>query len=384
MSSSPFNSYKSCYNARNIGFFIAKFYNMEPTLVVQKFTNSGGFTEEAKRVVEEYFKSTGKKKTGGWKILSKTIILFGLFFLSYYVLLFTSVFWWAKIIICFLLGYYVIPGIGFNVMHDGSHKSFSEGRIGNYLASLSLNFLGANNTLWRTKHGVIHHTYTNLDGLDDDINAKPFLRLHEDQPWEPKHRNQYKWWYWGFFYSLLYPIWIWGTDYTKYFSRKISFKPIKFTLADRIVFWVSKVVYVGVFIALPVYYLGVWWWLLGYVIILPVCSFRISIIFQLAHVVIDVKHPQKDKNRRDEFFMHQASTTANFAVRNRWINWWVGGLNFQIEHHLFPEISHVHYPALHKELLPVYKKWNVPIAVYDSFGDAKRAHTLYLKKLSVP
>jgi linoleoyl-CoA desaturase len=233
--------------------------------------------------------------------------------------------------------------------------------------------------MWKIKHKIIHHTYTNLDELDDDVNAKPFLRLHEDQPYEPKHRNQYKWWYWGFFYCLLYPLWVWYTDYKKYFTKKISFKPIKLKLIEHFVFWASKLVYIFI----SIYQVGFWWWLLGYSVVSLICSFRISIIFQLAHIVIDVAHPSKDADRRDEYFIHQASTTANFAVNNRWISWWVGGLNFQLEHHLFPEVSHVHYPALHKHLMPTYLKWQVPIVVYRRFKDAKRAHTAYLKKLSI-
>lgn len=351
---------------------------------VPKFISGGPFTDEVKFAVSEYFKTHNIKTSGGWRIVLKTIIISSLFLACYYVLILSnSPPWWLWLPTCFILGHYVIPGIGFCVMHDAIHGAYSKHKWVNYLAGLSLNFLGANNFMWKTKHNIIHHTYTNVEGLDDDIEAGPPLRLHDNKKWRRMHRHQHKWFYWRFFYSLLYLAWVWGTDYKKYFTRRIMFKPIRLSVGEHFIFWISKALYVTVFLVIPIWQVGFWWWLLGYLIVSLTCSKRISTIFQLAHVVSGVTHPVKEDISKTEWFRHQVETTADFAPKNRWISWWVGGLNFQIEHHLFPKISHVHYPLIHRIIKPICEKWSVTFTEYPTYSLAVEAHVAELKRLSI-
>jgi linoleoyl-CoA desaturase len=276
-------------------------------------------------------------------------------------------------------------GIGFCIMHDAIHGSYSKYKLINYLAGLTLNLLGANNKLWKTKHNEIHHTYVNIDTLDDDIEAKPLLRLHDGQRRRKIHKYQHKGWYWRTAYSLLLFQWFLWNDYKKYFTRKITYKEnIKFSILDHIVFWLGKAVNITLFAYFPIVKFGFWYWVLGYVFVIRGTSLLISVVFQLAHVVDGVKHPtiqgMKNKDEND-FFLHQCSTTANFAVNNRFVTWFLGGLNFQREHHLFPHVSHVHYPDIRKILIPLYQKYNIPMLEYPTVRSAIRAHVKELKRL---
>lgn len=354
---------------------------MQKAQKLPKFPIHSAFAEEVKAAKKNYFSSTGKTETGDWRLFSKTIILYTLLFSTYYILVFGSIPWWAYILFCIALGIEK-AGIGFCVMHDAIHKSYSPYPWLNYVMGLSLNFLGANNVLWFVKHNIIHHTYVNIHGYDEDIEAKPLLRMHDDQPWLPIHRYQHKPWYWRSVYSLLYFQWIWYNDYKKYFTRKILFmKGIHFSFSDHIVFWMSKLLNIFLFVVVPIFYHGVGMWAIGYTIVLTTTSLLIATVFQLAHVVSGLQHPTKDTAEGD-WYVHQIVTTADFAVGNKFLTWFLGGLNFQREHHLFPRVSHVHYPALRKELLPVYKKWDIPIVEYETMSLAVQAHVAELKRLS--
>lgn len=354
------------------------------SIAIPKFAGQTNFTDEVKSVVHGYFKEHGISEKGDWRLFSKAVILLFLFGLLYYILVFSnSPPWWLWIPSLLFLGARVMPGIGFCIMHDAIHGGFSGSKELNYVAGLSLNFLGANNFMWKTKHNGIHHTHTNIDGFDEDIEAGPLLRLHPNQPWKPIHRHQHKWWYWNSVYSLLYLQWVWWNDYKKYFTKKILYKSIKIPRKEHIIFWVSKVFYVTVFVIIPIVHVGFWWWLLGYSVVSLICSRRIATVFQLAHVVEGVDQPiAEDVHKKKEFFIHQAETTADFAVDDTIVSWWVGGLNFQIEHHLFPEISHVHYPVIHRLIKPLLQKWDLDMVVYPTVRAAVASHVKTLFTLS--
>ncbi len=345
-----------------------------------KFLNKGDFSKELRTSINEYFVSKGIKKTGDWRLFSKTIILFSLFLGSYCILVFSHAPPWIKIPICFLISL-VIVAIGFCVMHDAIHGSYSSSKNLNYIMGLSLNFLGGNNFLWKKKHNDIHHKNTNIDGLDEDIEAQPMLRLHNNQEWLPRHKYQHKWWYWMTVYGLLYLVWIWGNDYQKYFTKKILNQKINLSLKEHFIFWISKIFYVTIFLVVPIFYLGFWPVVISYFFIMILCGIILAVTFQLAHVVLGLEQKVVEQVKGVEFFEHQIATTANFATNNKIVTWFVGGLNFQIEHHLFPKISHIHYPEISKIRKSICNKWNISSIEYETVSDAIKNHVLMLKFL---
>ena len=335
-----------------------------------------------KKRVNEYFENRNVNPTGNSKLYVKAAI-FLLSYLGIYIhLIFFTPVVWIAVPECILLGL-LTAFIGFNVMHDGAHGSFSKHPWVNRLASLSLDFLGASSFMWNVKHNVVHHAYTNIDGVDDDINARPFLRLCETQKRFRIHRYQHLY-FWAL-YSLLYCFWIYFTDYKKYFSRKVGVVSLqKLQLKDHIAFWGFKALYPFVFILLPIYFCGVIPWLVGYAILAAVAGFTLSMVFQLAHTVEETSFPvavQPANRVEDEWALSQLKSTANFATRNPFITWCLGGLNFQIEHHLFPKISHVHYPAIGRIIRQTCQELGVPYIEHRRMYLAVASHVSYLRRM---
>ncbi|MEO6404745.1 MAG: acyl-CoA desaturase [Ferruginibacter sp.] len=340
------------------------------------------FHQELKRRVNNYFAENQKKSTGNFSLYFKAI-LFVVCYISLYVhLVFFTPIGIFAIIECIFMGG-LTAAIGFNVMHDGAHGSFSNSKIANKIATFSINMLGASGIMWHNKHNIIHHTYTNIDGVDDDIEIKPLLRMCATQKKRKIHRFQhiYVW----FLYTLLLLVWLFVTDYSKYFKQKVGTVPIKKMSAfDHFAFWAAKAGYAFMMIALPIYMLGFVSWVIGFLILTMFAGFVLSIVFQLAHTVEETAFPTTLENSNkieNEWAIHQIETTANFATRNRLISWLVGGLNFQIEHHLFPKISHIHYPAISKIIKNTCSEFNVKYIEYRKMSDAIASHSSYLKRM---
>jgi linoleoyl-CoA desaturase len=348
-----------------------------------KFTTvSKSFHTELKKRINSYFQETGKPSTGDARLYTKAVVLFSSFVLLYVHLVFFTPATFLAIVECALLGF-VIAGIGFNIMHDGAHGSFSTRKWVNNLAAFSLNILGGSHFMWNMKHNVIHHAYTNIDGVDDDIDIKPWMRMSSTQPKHAMHRYQHI--YFWFLYAMLYIFWIFILDYQKYFKGKIGAMPLKkMTAADHLVFWSFKLLHAFVFVAVRIYTVGFLPWLIGFSVFAVVAGLVISIVFQLAHTVEHTHFPMPNEltgKLEDEWAIHQLKTTANFAPRSKIINWFVGGLNFQVEHHLFPKISHVHYPEISQIIKQACREFGVPYIEYPRMGQAIASHVNFLKQM---
>src|SRR5258708_5038846 len=229
------------------------------------------FHNEIKKRISEYLKNKGKATTGNFKLHFKAIILVtGLLAIYTHLVFFTPPPVWA-VIECVFLGC-VTAAIGFNVMHDGAHGSFSKYKWVNVLAAFSLNILGGNTFIWNVKHNIIHHAFTNVDGVDDDIDIQPWLRMSSSQKKYRLHKYQHI--YFWFLYSLLYLLWVFVLDYTKYFKGKVGnmdFK--KMSLSDHLVFWGFKILHGFLFIGLPIYMVGFSSWLISFTIFTLVAGF---------------------------------------------------------------------------------------------------------------
>jgi linoleoyl-CoA desaturase len=340
------------------------------------------FHGELKRRIAEYFRQKGTSTSGNFKLYFKAILLVVSFIAVYTHLVFYTPGVFLAVTECILLGI-LTAAIGFNVMHDGAHGSFSQKRWVNRMASNAANLLGASQHMWKTKHNVIHHTYTNIHGVDDDIEARPFLRLCDTQVHYKIHKYQH-FYFWAA-YSLLYMYWVFVSDYVKYFRHKIGSTPIqKMTPSEHFYFWFYKALHAFIFIGLPVYFVGFLPWLAGFLTMSLVAGFVLSIVFQLAHTVEHTHFPLPDQatgKMEDEWAIHQLKTTANFATRNRVVSWFVGGLNFQVEHHLFPKISHIHYPAISKIIKKACQEYGVQYIEYEKVRSALASHVAFLKAM---
>jgi len=343
---------------------------------------SNNFQQELKRRVNQYFEERKKSSTGNFSLYFKAILFFVAYFALYIHLVYFTPSNWIALLECILIGGFT-AAIGFNVMHDGGHGSFSKSKAVNKLAAVSVNFLGASHIMWGMKHNIIHHTYTNIDGVDDDIEIKPYLRMCTTQKRYKIHKFQH--YYVWFLYTLLHLIWVFLTDYQKYFKKKIGSVPIKkLSLKEHFGFWGAKVGYAILFIVIPIVKVGFLKWMIGFLLASMVTGFIISIVFQLAHTVEETAFPIPDGDTNkieNEWAIHQVQTTANFATKNRLISWLVGGLNFQIEHHLFPRVSHVHYPAISKIIKQTCADFNIKYIEFPKMRSAIASHAAFLRKM---
>ncbi|MCS7075897.1 MAG: acyl-CoA desaturase [Bacteroidia bacterium] len=351
------------------------------------FNNRGQeFHATLKKRVAEYFKENNISPNANTEMVFKTIILIAFFIFCYGFLVFGKLDWYWNVFLSVLMGL-VIAGIGFNIMHDAAHGSYSKNKLINTLLSYSLDLIGGSSWFWKTKHNVVHHTYTNITEIDDDVNSGKILRLTTQQPLLKIHKWQhiYSW----FLYSLLSISWIFYADFKKAITRKVMNYPIprpnKKTL---IAIWVFKILYFGYAIFLPIYVTQNIWGVIGcYLLINLVLGFVLSVIFQMAHMYDGTSFPEPNPETNkieNEWAKHQFETTANFAPRSKILNWYTGGLNHQVEHHLFPHICHIHYPKIAPILKQTCKEYGVPYYEFPTFSKAIQSHIRHLKRMGNP
>ena len=341
------------------------------------------FYQSLKVSVDQYFEKKGIKKTGDRRLYFKTILLVGAAITMYCGLMFFKMPVLPALLVCALLGF-TFASIGFGVMHDANHGSYSTKPWLNDMLGLSANVLGASSFFWKQKHNIIHHTYTNVDGLDDDIAKSPIIRQCETQKWVPAHRIQHL--YLLPVYALSSIFWVFIMDFTKYFTRKIYRTDAwKMSLKNHIIFWATKAAFVIFYMLLPIMVWGFGQWLLGFFVLHVVMGLTLSLVFQLAHVVENTEFENvaldETKHIETAWAEHELKTTSNFAMNNKVISWFVGGLNYQIEHHLFPRVSHVHYPAISKIVMQKCKEYSLPYNKYDTLTEALISHFKVMRML---
>lgn len=340
------------------------------------------FFQDLKSSVDAYFDGSGRKRTGNLHLYLKAGTLIPISIAIYLWVIFFTPAPVVSIILCMILGF-SLASIGFNVMHDACHGSYSSKKWVNDSLGLTLNALGGNAFIWKFKHNIIHHTYTNVDGIDDDIAKSPLMRQCASQKWVPAHRFQH------IYVILVYAIssfaWVFMMDLNKYFKQKVYTTPLaKMDRKEHFVFWISKVLYVVFYIAIPVIFVGWSNWAIGFLCMHVMMGFTLAIVFQLAHVVEDTAFETTaadEKLIENEWAIHQVITTANFATKNKIVSWFTGGLNFQIEHHLFPRVSHVHYPALSAIVKETCERHNIPYNEFPTMSSAVASHFRTMREL---
>lgn len=333
--------------------------------------------------VNQYFEQNGKKQSGDARLYIKTIVLVSAGVAVYASLMLVAMSWYVALPLAFAMGL-LQAFIGFNVMHDACHGAYSSKKKINDFLGLSMNALGSDAFMWKQKHNLVHHTYTNIDGVDDDIQKAPLIRMAPSQPKVWAHRFQFI--YIIPLYAVSTIFWILLKDFQEYFStKKYSVKVDTMNTREHIIFWVSKTLYVGFYIVLPIFVWGWFAWMIGFIAMHVSLGLTLSLVFQLAHVVENVEfeeaHEEGVTQIDSEWAVHQLKTTSDFAVNNKVVSWFLGGLNYQVEHHLFPKISHVHYPALQKIVAETCKKYGVDYHEYPTTRAALASHFRHMYKL---
>lgn len=352
------------------------------------FNNSTSreFSKTVKKRVEHYFEEHDLSKHANTQMVVKTIVLLTLYFGSYALIISGQLSLGAMWVLTFLMGI-GMAGIGFSVSHDALHGAYSSNKHINRALGFSFDLLGANGYIWKITHNIIHHTYTNIHGHDEDLEVAGFIRLSPHSEYKKIHRMQH---ILAFFaYSLATFFWVFIKDYKQFLKKDLGpYENKSHPTNEWIILVVTKAIYYTYMLVLPMLLLDISWihLLIGFGTLHLTAGLILGIIFQLAHVVEETDHPEPDEeNMIDEHWMiHEMVTTNNFARDNKALCWFVGGLNFQIEHHLFPRICSVHYPAISHIVEKTAQEFAIPYNQHDTFFEAVASHYRTLKKFGDP
>lgn len=327
---------------------------MQATLFMKtiKFVdpNKGrAFTTSLRKNVHDYFKDNNISTKGNYKMILKSVVMLSLYLLPFILILTLPVSGWVAILLFSLMGF-GMAGIGMNVMHDAAHSSFSKHSWLNKLFSFTMYIIGGNIFNWKIQHNVLHHTFTNIGGYDEDIEPKGYIRMSHASPIKKIHRFQH-------IYAFLLYCFMSSSRLISEFKQLLRYNRSGLTKQqgrsprkEMLKLIVSKIIYLFVIIGLPLLITDLPWWLIvsGFILVHAIAGLVMGIVFQMAHVVEETTQPaaNDDGEILREWTIHELETTANFARKSRWFGWCIGGLNFQIEHHLFPNICHIHYPLI--------------------------------------
>ena len=315
-------------------------------------------------------------------MIVKTVILTASYLVPFTLLLTVPMPGWIGLLCAVVMGI-GIAGIGMGVMHDACHGAYSRKKWVNDLLAGSLYLLGSNVLNWKIQHNVLHHTYTNISGLDEDIDSKGPVRLAEEAELHRIHKYQFI--YVFFFYGLM-TLAMLMNDFTRLYnySKKGLLKSQNKKLYNELVKMLfRKLAYLFVIIGLPLWLTDFSFWqvALGFVIMHWIASIILSFVFQMAHVVEGVDQPKPEPAMPTEWHVHQLKTTSDFAHKNKVLSWYVGGLNFQIEHHLFPGICHIHYKQIAPIVQQTAREYGIVYHLKPTFRSAILSHLYRLKEL---
>ena len=344
------------------------------------------FIKAMKSRVHAYFEEAGISQKANAHLVVKTVVMISIVAVPYLLIMTNPVSPWVMLGLCVVMGFGV-AGCGFSVAHDALHGAYSSNRKVNAALGIVFELNGASSYLWQITHNVIHHTYTNIQGIDEDLEVSPLLRLSPTAEHRPMHRYQHL--YVFAVYSMTTLFWVFVKDFQYLLRRNLGpYRNIVHPEGEIAKLFVMKAIYYSYIIVIPLLVLDVAWWqfLIGFLAMHVTSGLILSLVFQLAHVIEGPVQfaVEKQETMEDAWFVHEMKTTADFARTNKLLCWYVGGLNFQIEHHLFPSVCSIHYPAICRIVQEVAEEYGVPYHHHHTLLGAILSHWRTLKLFGDP
>ena len=343
-----------------------------------------GFYQTLRQKVDTYFLDKNIEPTANSAMVLKTITLLGLYSLPYLLLVSFHLPALAVIFIYAIMGF-AMAGIGMSIMHDANHSAYSKNKSVNQWLGYTLNIVGMTAFNWKLQHNILHHTYTNVYEYDEDIDGPPMLRLSPHHPYKKMHKYQHI--YVFFFYSLLTLNWLFSKDFiqlVKYRKNGLNRSSKREYNYHIFVLIASKVIYLFYMLFIPIYFLhyGTTLVIISFLVLHCISGLILSITFQLAHSVTPASFPLPNNKYtiENDWAIHQINTTVDFSRKSKFLNWYLGGLNFQVEHHLFPHICHIHYVELSKIVEETAKEFNIKYLSTPTLIEAIKTHLNALRQ----
>lgn len=344
------------------------------------------FAQALKQRVNDYFETNKISRYATPGMVFKSIFMLALYFVPYALIMsntFSSP--WAVFAMWVLIGFGT-AGIGLSIMHDANHGAYSRHGWINDMMGYTLNLVGGSAIIWRIQHNVLHHSYTNIDGMDEDIHPGKLMRFSPHQPLAKHHRYQFifAW----FLYGLMTLLWITAKEFRQIarYQKMGLIEPQGRTYRGVMIeLFVFKALYYVYMLILPLMVSNVAWWqtLIFFLVAHFISGLTLGMVFQPAHVMSECEYPMPDEkgNIDNNFAVHQLQTTSNFAPTNRILGWYVGGLNYQVEHHLLSNVCHVHYRKLSPIVKATAEEYGLPYHSQPTFTKALWEHGKMLWKL---
>ncbi|EAU67696.1 linoleoyl-CoA desaturase (Delta(6)-desaturase) [Stigmatella aurantiaca DW4/3-1] len=335
--------------------------------------------------MDQYLEGRGRSPRDLPGMYAKTGAILGWFAASYVWLVFGATGVWGAAAGCVSLGL-AMAGIGFSIMHDANHGSYSDRRFINRLMGWTLDVVGGSSYVWSWKHNIFHHSHPNVAGLDEDIDIQPLCRIAPGQRSYAAHRFQHL--YIWLLYGLLPLKWHFIDDFRNLVSGRIGHQKMPRPSAWKLTgVLAGKLLFFGWALGIPLLVHSAWQVALGYAVTSLVLGVTLSTVFQLAHCVEEAEFrevPEGNHTFPRDWAEHQVETTVDFARGNPLVSWYLGGLNFQVEHHLFPRVSHLHYPALSRIVERTCQEHGIRYRSQQSVGAALKSHVRWLKRMGRP
>jgi len=343
------------------------------------------FIKELQKKVKDYFTTNNISRHANLNMKLKTAFMLLLYFTPLALLL-TGVVttFWPMMLMWFIMSL-GMSGIGLSIMHDANHRSYSKNPTVNNILGFLVNFLGANDLNWKIQHNYLHHGFTNIEGIDDDIKT-PVMRFSPNQ--KRKKIFRFQLYYAPLLYGLMTLNWLVIKDFMSLikYNKKNLLQRNGLTMNKAFTLLIfNKLWYLGLTLVLPLILIDLPWWqiLLGFLMMQYICGLILTLIFQPAHVIEETDFFVADESgsMENHFAIHQMKTTANFANKSVLFSWFIGGLNYQIEHHLFPNICHVHYRKISKIVKETADEFNIPYNQHKTFFGALKSHFKLIHQL---
>lgn len=346
------------------------------------FNRDNSFHVELRRRVEDFFQQTGRRQRDCPQMYFKTAIILLTYVGVYAALVFAAATWWQALPLAILLGL-AMAAIGFNIEHDGAHQAYSDHPWVNRMMAMTMDLLGASSYVWHWKHDVVHHTYVNIAGYDSDIELGVVGRLSPHQ----RHFSFHRWQH--FYLWPLYGVnvikWQFYDDFRDVILGRIgSHRMPRPKGLTWIRFIGAKTAFFLIAFIIPMMLHSLWTVIIFYSVTVITAGVVVSVVFQLAHCVeeADFPIPMADSHSvENSWAIHQLETTVNFARRSRVQSWLLGGLNFQVEHHLFPRICHVNYPLISKVVEQTCREYGVAYRENRTFRLGLASHFRWLRRM---
>jgi linoleoyl-CoA desaturase len=347
-----------------------------------KFNGNTEFQTALRQKTDDYFERTGRPRRGNWQVYLKGAIILSCFFASYLALMFFVENLWEGLVAAAFLAL-SMTGIGFNIMHDGGHRAFSERRWINRVAAMTLDLIGVSSYVWHWKHAMYHHNYVNIVGYDPDAELGILARFAPSEKRLSFHRWQhfYIWWLYAFLVAKLQ---LFNDFHVLMFGKIHAHSVPRPKGCDLVTFVMGKTGLLVLAFVLPLFYHPALNVIFYYGLTVLIMGMPLSVVFQLPHCTGRSAYPLPEPathRMKNPWAVHQAEVTLDFDRHSRVRTWFFGGLNFHLEHHLFPSVCHVNYPGMSRIIEETCREFGVKYAEHRTFWEGLAEHYNWLKQM---